>query len=233
MGARQQSHRPHSPGETRVGSELDKRPRGEATRSHYTAEEIELGLTEVAHCLGNTRRAAKSLEGQRMKIPRSTLRYWKDTLHRDRFLAIWKQELPRIQQRIAQRSEELADAEADLEWDAIDRVREELRNMSPKDAAGALRNIATARGISVDKARVSRGDPTQVVEHRRSPEEILRKLVAKGIVVLEGEAEELPSVHAEVVPGESGEDDEPKGLDGGGKESAGNGDVDEEPAAQA
>jgi hypothetical protein len=56
----------------------------------------------------------------------------------------------------------------------------------------AARSFATARGISTDKARLLRNEPTQISEVR-NVDEIVRKLQSTKVLdVVDGTAEELP-----------------------------------------
>jgi hypothetical protein len=77
---------------------------------------------------------------------------------------------------------------------AIDVFKAKAENMSAAEASTAGRNWAVSRGISTDKARLLRGEATQVVEHRH-PQEIwsqLERLVPASAVEGTAEEEEEP-----------------------------------------
>jgi hypothetical protein len=155
-----------------------QRKRGEA----YSEEEIERGLVEVAMCAGNTRRAHRQLEARGLTIPRETLKDWTTRHHLARYEEVRLEVLPRVHAKLAQESEDLAREYAAAEHAALDRFRAELPNLRAADAASAVRNLATSRGISLDKAHVLRGRPSSIVE-RRDPAEIVDALARLGVTV--------------------------------------------------
>jgi hypothetical protein len=75
-------------------------------------------------------------------------------------------------------------------------------------APGAIRNVATVKGINVDKAALLRGQQTDIVEHRQTTAELWAEFAAMFPSVVNGEAVEITD--AEVVHGaDSGADFEP------------------------
>jgi hypothetical protein len=177
-----------------------KKPKRRASR--YSEDEIERALIAVAVCAGNTHRAHRELAKQGHKIPRPTLDVWATRLHADRYQRIATEVVPKIHERIATEAEDLAQAYADAERTALDRLNETLDELDPKDVATAIRNLATSRGISIDKAALLRGRPTQIIEHR-DPADIARELAAMRPDVFEyvdEDAEEITD--ADVAPDE-------------------------------
>ena len=165
----------------------------------YVEEDIERGLTMLALCGGNWRRAGERLREQGFDIPPKTLESWKRQTHTQRYEETRARLLPRIQEKIAAEAEDLAIAYAETERQALEAF--DLSSLSPKDAAGAIRNLATAKAINVDKAQLMRGNPTQIVE-KRDAGEILSKLKSRiGSVDVESEeitdAPALPAVTPE------------------------------------
>ena len=169
---------------------------GRTPGQRYSEEEIERGLNEVALCAGNTHRAHRQLEDRGLQIPRPTLEKWTSRQHVERYERIREQVLPRIHAKLAAESEDLARAYAEAEHATLERFREELPNLRAHEAAGAVRNLATSRGISTDKANLLRNRPTAVVEHRQA-EDIIRRLQAVGVLeedeLIEGTVEEEPA----------------------------------------
>lgn len=149
------------------------KPRRRASR--YTEDEIERALIAVAVCAGNTHRAHRELAKRGYKIPRPTLDVWATRLHAERYQRIATEVVPKIHERIAIEAEDLAQAYADIERTALERLSKTLDELEPKDVATAIRNLATSRGISIDKAALLRGRPTQIIEHR-DPADIAREL---------------------------------------------------------
>jgi hypothetical protein len=89
----------------------------------------------------------------------------------------------------------MADAHADLaerlvalEHSTIDELEGELKELSGKDKAALLRNVAIAGAVHTDKNLLLKGEATQIV--KRELPELLRALQAKGVVI-EGVGEEV------------------------------------------
>jgi hypothetical protein len=160
----------------------------------YTDEEIERGLDAVAICSGNTRRAAALLKRQGLPIPRSTLRSWAAELHAYRYQQIHHERLPAIYERIAERSEALAEDAADLEDQLLRQVKANAKGLRADQAAGALRNVSVAKAVNIDKASVIRGRPTEITAHA-DVSELLKGLTARfgSVVSIEGQAIERAS----------------------------------------
>jgi hypothetical protein len=91
---------------------------------------------------------------------------------------------------MAEQMEALFAAEVDLEWELIEKFREELPNLKAGEVAGALRNVGVSKALNVDKSAPLRGRPNEVVAHV-SAEEALRKLKRFKGVVIESTAEEV------------------------------------------
>jgi len=168
----------------------------------YTEEEIERGLVAVALAAGNTRLAARQLKAQGVSIPRGTLQTWTARVYAERYEFVRRAVLPRIREAMAVETEDLARAYAEAERLTLEKFREELPNLRAHEAASALRNLATGRGISTDKANVLRDRPAQITEHR-DVGEILSALRRLGVHVEPpglGEPKALPPPSASVAP---------------------------------
>jgi hypothetical protein len=152
----------------------------------YSDEEIDRGLVALALHAGNRRAASEALAREGVEIPQDTLRHWLER-KRDRYDELRTELLPRIRERIAQQSEDLAQAYAEKELELLAGLKDEP--MKPSDRASVIRNLSTSRGISVDKAMAMRGMPTQIVEHRTA-DHTWAKLKEMGLVV-DSTAEEL------------------------------------------
>jgi hypothetical protein len=105
------------------------------------------------------------LRRQDLPIPRSTLKSWATEIHAERYKQIDNELLPAIYDRIAERSEALAEDAADLEEQLLRQVKRTVNGMRPDQAAGALRNVSVAKAVNLDKASVIRGRPTQITAH--------------------------------------------------------------------
>ncbi len=134
-------------------------------------------------------------------MPESTLKRWRNKDHAERYQQLYEAELPKIFNRMAGEMEELFAAEAELEWDMVDRLREELPNLKPGELSTALRNLGVTKALNADKSAPIRGRPNEVVHH--SPGELVAKLKRLGVIivdadeVVEGEAVEEGSAELE------------------------------------
>jgi len=166
---------------------------------HYGEEEIEHGLMAVALCAGNTAEATRQLALDGVRISRSTLDRWTRTSHAERYLALRAELVPKVHAKIAEECEDMARRLAEVERETVEKFQQELPSLKASEAAGAVRNITTSKGINVDKAAAYRGRPTAIVEHRPS-EEIMRELERFAIEKperkpdVEGTAEEIPAL---------------------------------------
>ena len=162
--------------------------------ARHSAEQIEAALVVLALESGNVRRTRKRLAEMDIfdKVPpATTITRWPET-YRDRYVEIREEVAPRIQARMADIHMDLAERLTSLEHATIDELESEMSELSGKDKAALLRNVAVAAAISVDKARLLSDQPTAIV--KRELPEIFRALAAKGVKVegvIEGEAEEV------------------------------------------
>lgn len=134
--------------------------------SNYTAAEIKEGLTVVALCSGNVRRAERELTARGKRIPYTTLKDWKLRYHAQDYERIVEAELPKIYGEIATRCEDLALAQADVEESLLNRLVAVAPTMDARDLSSALRNVGVAKAVNIDKASLVRGRPTEIREDR-------------------------------------------------------------------
>lgn len=168
----------------------------EPTRTHqpsecYPVATVERGLLALALHGGNASRAARELEERGTPVPRTTLQHWMAQTHAERWEEVRREVVPRLQEKIAQEAESAALGYAERVQATLDRYDETVAELKPAEVAGALRNLSTGFGISVDKMNAVRGNPTQIIEHRRSPDEIMAGLRAAGVLVIDSNAEEI------------------------------------------
>lgn len=153
----------------------------------YTEAEIERGLSVLALCAGHGKRAEEMLREDGHPIPASTLLTWTRTKP-ERYAKAQRRVYHQLQSRMAGELERLSARAISIEDKLLDRIERETEEIPARDLAGALRNVATAQGISTDKFRLLRDQPAAVVEHRNA-DEILNKWRAAGLIV-EGTVEE-------------------------------------------
>lgn len=146
--------------------------------SEYTLEEVQKGL----HALALTGSPTKAAEA--CGVPKSTLIAWRDASHTTEYERIRSEVMPRVHAQMAAQSEDLARVYADLEQKAAAQMETQLHELKANETAGALRNFTVARGVSIDKAALLRGQPTSRVEH--SIDDTTARLIRLGIDVVDG-----------------------------------------------
>jgi hypothetical protein len=153
-------------------------------------EELTTALTVLAYCRGNSRKAAALLRTQGITVSQQTLAKWRAGLHADRYRELYHRLLPDIERIAAQRTEEIAESQAELEELLTERARKEYRDIPARDLPGAIRNTAVAKAVNIDKSLLMRGRPTQITSNLQA-EPLLRKLQAIGLMTVDSTAEEL------------------------------------------
>lgn len=151
---------------------------------------------ELAAAIG-IRPAARQLS-----IPVSTLDVWtKQPDHLERWAELRRVHAPKWRARAAITMEQLVDEYALLEAKALEKAKEALPDLDPRDVANFVRSIAVAKGVTADHVGKLRGQPTQIVEHTVNAERLeaaMAKLLEEAETV-EGTATELPAP-AEIEP---------------------------------
>jgi hypothetical protein len=130
-------------------------------RRIYNQEEIERGLYAVAMASGNLARASRELAETGLNIPSRTLSDWTRDKHRERYEEIKLEAIPEIYARLADEMESLVSYQLDVERKLTKKIDDEIDELPPRELAGALRNVATSRGISLDKTERIRGRPAK------------------------------------------------------------------------
>lgn len=153
--------------------------------SRYTEEEIQTGLTLMAYCGGNSRRAAREWQKQTgQHIEHSILRDWATRLHVERYQRIQAA----VSDHLADLSESVALKANTLAAETLDRVEDNMDQIPPRDLSTTFRNLQVGAGVATDKSLLLRGRPTQITESRDASS-LVRKLIKQGVI--EGTAEEL------------------------------------------
>lgn len=149
----------------------------------YDKPTIERALAEVAYTGGSCTIASRRLRDAGLDIPRQTLEFWKTEGHTQLYAEIQAEVAPRIRERVADECESLAVAYAQAERDTL--ATFSPQDLDAKDRPGAIRNLATAKAINVDKMQLLRDKPTTIVQ-KQDAEELLRALA------IDTTAEDLP-----------------------------------------
>lgn len=179
--------------------ELTERPT--RTERTYTDQDVDAALRAYIWASGNRRKASALLADQGLEIPHQTIGTWA-TETRTHQLARLREELqPEIEAHMAEVHQGLAQAAAEIEAKSIIKLNEKLDQdaIEPKDLSAVLQRSAVATGIHSEKHLLYSGRPTQRVE-RGSASEVLRKLKARGMAVVDGKREEVEVEMTESVP---------------------------------
>lgn len=162
-------------------------------RTASSTEDVEVGLTTLAACDGNCSKAARQTG-----FSAATLARWR-TKHHERYLELQEELVPQVRARVAERSLQIAGKAADLEDEALDKLRDQLGDLEGRELSNALRNISTTKGISLTHANNFQSPPEQPKEQTDIAAVIagLQRLGVAKVV----EAEQEPAIDAEVVDG--------------------------------
>lgn len=172
-----------------MGSTDVTRPRN----GHWGEETVLTALQLVAAEGGSTYRAARRLKEQGVDVPRSTIRRWRDHSHAEKYLDIRDEHQGKLQRIMAARHEDLVTKGADVTEKLWARLGKEAGEIPARDLPGAVRNAATALGISTDKVLTTRERPVVMPAASRSFGEIVNALVGLGVAKVD------PPVDATVV----------------------------------
>ena len=124
-------------------------------------EQVDRGLAALALHDGSERAAARFLEQTGKPIPFRTLHDWKTT-RAERYAEVREQELPAIRRRHIHETEELYGQALALKRKLLAKVDQELDQLTPGQAANALKQVGISAGIDTDKALLLRGEPTVI-----------------------------------------------------------------------
>jgi len=133
----------------------------------HTETEIERALAALAKNAGNAARAQRELTAAGHPVAYRTLADWK-TRYAERYEDARRRYSKALEEQLAE--EMTSEARENIEAARLSRERylEDLKagKVPGRDLAGAIRNLATASGIEIDKARVLQEKPTEYVEYR-------------------------------------------------------------------
>jgi len=159
----------------------------------YSQEDIDWCLQALVAWAGNSNAAHTWLEAhaEGRRVPsKGTLINWRKTLHWERYEQLREQWGSLRERAIANDMRDVAAAAVDAQMLAVERAKERLeadRDSEPARTAAALAKVGQ---VSVDKLLSLTGRPTTITENR-NVNEILRSLVAKGVLALPDEPAQI------------------------------------------
>lgn len=129
---------------------------------------VEKDLYAAAYCNGNANTAAKMLGRKKEAVQGSLKR------HPRRYAEICDEVEPERRQRLAAQAEDALAVAIDGISEGVDLVREDIKELDPKERHTALRNLATTGALLNDKmVGPMRNRPTQVIRvEKSSPAEL-------------------------------------------------------------
>ena len=167
-------------------TELTDRP-----SNGYDEETFNLILTVLAMHGGNGKNASAHLkEHHDIQVSeRSLYRY----AHCDRYHTVRAEILPQINEQVAQQAENAALIAHQKELELYSQLDPE--QLEQKDIPKAIKFLTDSKATNIDKARLLRDKPTQIVKHQDA-DEILRKLAGTGVVqVIDSTATDETQAH--------------------------------------
>lgn len=172
--------------------ESPQKPSKRPIAKTYTEKEITHYLTVLANFNSSVKKAVQYLKDEEgIELSKDTLSTWRYRNRREDYEAIRRRLKERLNADEVERNRKLAKKIYEVEAKAVERVEQELNDMSGKDVSAAAKNLAIERGIALTKAQELAGEATVVIEHR-SLKELSRKLERFGVNVPE-------AIDAEVV----------------------------------
>jgi hypothetical protein len=143
----------------------------------YTQADRDKGMLALILAGGNQRKAAKELAEQGEHFPHQTLAFWRRN-YPERYSELEQKEAPPLALRLAESFENRALALNRLEGKMQERLESHIHLVHPRELAGAVRNVATAKAINTDKAALLRGQPTEIIKNQ-NPDQILNAITIK------------------------------------------------------
>lgn len=173
------------------------------SKGTYSTIEKDHLLLVLAYCGGNYKLAIRQLQGaiedgQEVRVPGSVTAY--EQLKRknlDRYVRLQQEYAEEIEAIAVVQARDTAIRAGELEAEILTKIGEKIDDIDAKSLAIALKNVATTKGINVDKLLILTSRPTQITD-KRDVDSILKAIAKKapGLILMDGEAEEVPELEA-------------------------------------
>jgi hypothetical protein len=165
---------------------MNNRPNGE---DPYTQQEIDDALAAMVAYAGNAYGAHHYLLSQGKRAPHmGTLRHWVRTKHWEQYERLREQWAAKVEQTVANDMRDAAREAIEVQRIAVEKAKERLEANRDDDPGRTAANLSRVASGNTDKLLSLTGRPSQITESR-NVNEILRSLVAKGVLAL---PDELP-----------------------------------------
>jgi hypothetical protein len=156
--------------------------------SRFSTQEVEGALLTLAINGGNTERAARQLKAAGVNVSARTLRDWRTKTYPRLYAEMFTRHRGLIQDQVISDALSNAAFAGQAVRLGLEKTLKMLEAGEFRDPSSAGKNAAIIQGISIEKAALLSGQPTQRVEYTQA-DEILRAIRAR-VSYLDGEAEE-------------------------------------------
>lgn len=149
----------------------------------YTAEEVSKSLVTMVALAGNAAATARALADEGITVPETTLRYWRNQMHADRYRELELEHRPAIDAQAVSQARLLVDKLGRAEELAVDRATQGLERgeFNPDEAATILHNLKTGE-ISEEQALTQLQDDAYIPVAAKDAALIAKNLtLSKGI----------------------------------------------------
>jgi hypothetical protein len=162
----------------------------------YTQAEIDDALTALIAYAGNAKGACEFLERENKRTPSPpTLLGWSRTRHWERYEQLRETVAAGREKSLEHAFLDASIRAGDTIMLAIDEAHRRLKEGLDQDPSRTAANLARVQQTSTDKRLALQGRPTRIVENR-DVGEILRSLMAKGVIEIPDEPAQLGTGHA-------------------------------------
>lgn len=149
---------------------------------NFTLEDVLFSLRLLAYNNSNANGTAAQLENDyNLKVHPITLRKWMRESFPQRYVQIQHQLANEINEKLAATTIDLAAKAGAAQELALDRTIDEIDNIDPKYLGGTVRNLAQAGSANIEKARLLREQPTEIVRNQ-TPDDAIKLLRELGLL---------------------------------------------------
>jgi hypothetical protein len=156
-------------------------------RKEYSLDHIERGLMALIMSGNNSRAAVRLLNTQKISVPESTLRGWKDK-YPDLYYELKDKQLPALRKKHEQALEEGLTETYEVYQRAVRYADAQIESGDLKDGATAAKNLAASYRELSNSLRLSRGEPTEIVQS--NGDDVLAR-IQSFMEIIPGTAQEI------------------------------------------
>ena len=145
----------------------------------------------LAAWAGNVTQAHRTLLEEGLDIPPSTLKSWiRGGPHQEEYERIREETKNDLEQFQIRQLRQVAIRSTDVQMLAIEKAEAALEANQDRQPAQTAANLSKVTQVATDKLQLLTGKPTSITDHRDATE-ILRGLVARGVLKLADEPQQI------------------------------------------